>query len=207
MTFETINATLLTLAESVINLLLCCNPAIQQRLLKLDGKVIAVRLDTPGLSLSIQPNPNGLQLDLIERSDADVTLTGSASDFFQLLTAQEKSDALFGKSIAIEGDSGLATVFSQILIDAALDWEGILAEIIGDLPAHQLARYLRWKAAFYLNTGSSLMQNTEEYLHEEIRLLPTRAEIDHFLQQVDTLKEDTERAEARLQKLQQTLTN
>ena len=92
MPIETINATLLTLAESVINPLLCCNPAIQQRLLKLDGKVIAVRLDTPALSLSIQPNPNGLQLDLIERNDADVTLAGSASDFFRLLTAQEKSD-------------------------------------------------------------------------------------------------------------------
>lgn len=203
MSSETLSATLLSLAEAALNPLLCSNPAIQQRLADLDGRVIAVRLTQPELALSIQPNPGGLQLDLLERLDADVTLSGNSSAFLRLFLAQDKSTALFGKSIRIEGDSGLATRFSAILSDAALDWEALLADIIGDLPAHQLARYLRWKAAFYLNSGSSLLHNVEEYLHEEIRVLPTRVEIDYFLQQVDALKEATDRANARLQHLQQ----
>ncbi len=44
---------------------------------------------------------------------------------------------MFGKSISVSGDSALATRFSKILIDAALDWEAILAQLLGDLPAHE----------------------------------------------------------------------
>lgn len=201
MTFETINATLLTLTETSLNQLLGHNPEALRRLAELEGKVIGLKLEAPACSLSLRPHRKGLQIELIDQDDTDVTLSGNVSDFLRLLTAQEKTDALFGKSIRITGDSGLATRFSQILIDAGMDWEGILADIIGDLPAHQLGSYLRWKAAFYLNAGNSLMQNMEEYLKEEIRLLPTRPELEHFSDQVDTLSESTERAEARLQRL------
>lgn len=203
MTVEAINATLLTVAEAATNRVLLLNPLIAERLTALEGKVIAIQLTSPQIELSIQPGPQGLQIDMIERDDADVTLSGSATDFFKLLSARESSDAMFGKSISIQGDSALATRFSQILIDAALDWEGLLAEIMGDLPAYQLARYLRWKAGFYLNLGNSLMLNLEEYLKEEIRLLPTRPELELFSNQVDNLRRETERSAARIERLKQ----
>jgi len=200
-TFKTINATLLTLAETSLNQLLGHNPEALRRLAELEGKVIGINLSAPTCSLSLRPHGGGVQIERIDQDNADVTLSGSASDFFRLLTAQEKTDALFGKSIRVAGDSGLATRFSQILIESGMDWEGILADIIGDLPAHHLGDYLRWKAAFYFNAGNSLMQNMEEYLKEEIRLLPTQPELEHFSDQVDTLKEAVERSEARLQRL------
>ena len=205
MTIETINATLLTLAEGAVNKLLLLNPEVADRLTRLDGKVIAVQLTSPAMQLSIQPGPLGLQIDQIHRDDADVTLSGSAADFLRLLSAKESSDAMFGKSISISGDSGLATHFSQIMVDAALDWEGLMAQLIGDLPAHEIARYLRWKAEFYLNAGNSLMQNLEEYLKEEVRLLPTRPEVNHFSDQVDNLRRETERTAARIERLRQKL--
>lgn len=207
MTVEAINATLLTVAEAATNRVLLLNPLIAERLTELEGKVIAIQLTNPQIELSIQPGPQGLQIDMIERDDADVTLRGSTTDFFQLLSARESSDAMFGKSISIQGDSALATRFSQILIDAALDWEGLLAEIMGDLPAHQLARYLRWKAGFYLNLGNSLMLNLEEYLKEEIRLLPTRPELELFSNQVDNLRRETERSAARIERLKQKISS
>lgn len=203
MNIETLQATLLTLAESSANELLSHNPEALRRLSQLDGKVISIQLQSPTLQLSIQPHVNGLQLEQIIREDADVALTGTPSDFLRLLTSQEKSDALFGKSIQISGDSALATRFSQILIDAGMDWEGMLAGIIGDLPAHQLGNYLRWKVGFYLNAGSSLITNLEEYLKEEIRLLPTQPEVNHFNRQVSQLREDTDRIQARIERLQQ----
>ncbi|RTE67231.1 hypothetical protein EH243_03230 [Amphritea opalescens] len=205
MTIETINATLLTVAEAAINRLLLLNPETVDQLGELSGRVIAIRLTTPAIALSLQPSSDGIQIDMIERDEADVTLSGSVSDFLRLLNAAESSDAMFGKSIHLSGDNALANRFSQILIDAALDWEGILAQILGDLPAHELTRYLKWKAGFYLNTGSSLMRNVEEYLKEELRLLPSRAEINHFTAETDRLRQETERANARIERLRHRL--
>lgn len=196
-----INATLLTLAETSLNKLLLLSPETVDQLGQLSNKVIAIQLTSPAASLSLQPSERGLQIDMLERDDADVTLTGSASDFFRLLTAADNSDAMFGKSINVSGDSALATRFSKILIDAALDWEAILAQLLGDLPAHEIARYLRWKASLYLNIGNSLMLNLEEYLKEELRVLPSAPEISRFSSEVDRIRQETERLTARIERL------
>ncbi|UTW03156.1 SCP2 sterol-binding domain-containing protein [Amphritea atlantica] len=205
MTIETINATLLTLAESTINRLLLASPETVDRLGQLDGKVIAIQLTSPAISLSLQPSASGLQIDQIARDDADVTLTGTAADFFQLLSATDNSQAMFGKTIKLSGDSALATRFSQVMIDAALDWEGILAQTVGDLPAHELARLLKWKTRFYLQAGHSLVQNLEEYLKEELQLLPSQPQLKRFYTEVDSLRQETERAEARIERLRRQL--
>lgn len=205
MTFETINATLLTLAESTINRLLLVRPETVAQLGRLDGKVIAIQLTSPAMSLSLQPSTAGLQIDQIERDDADVTLSGTAADFFQLLSAADSSEAMFGKTIKLSGDSALATRFSQVMVDAALDWEGILAQVIGDLPAHEVARLLKWKTRFYLQAGHSLVQNFEEYIKEELQLLPSQPQLKRFYSEVDSLRQETERAEARIERLRRKL--
>lgn len=205
MTFETINATLLTLAESTINRLLLVRPETVAQLGQLDGKVIAIQLTSPAMSLSLQPSTAGLQIDQIERDDADVTLSGTAADFFQLLSAADSSEAMFGKTIKLSGDSALATRFSQVMVDAALDWEGILAQVMGDLPAHELARLLKWKSRFYLQAGHSLVQNFEEYIKEELQLLPSQPQLKRFYSEVDSLRQETERAEAKIERLRRKL--
>ncbi|WP_271271901.1 ubiquinone biosynthesis accessory factor UbiJ [Aliamphritea hakodatensis] len=205
MAAELFGATLLTLAEAAVNPLLCRNPDIARRLARLNGKIIAVELTDANLHLSIQPHASGLQMDLMQRDDADVTLSGTCGDFLTLLSSKDQQDAMFGKSIRISGESALATRFTNILKDAALDWEGILASIIGDLPAGQLAAFIRYKANFYLQAGQSLKLNLEEYLKEEIHLLPTRPEIEHFLNQVGKVRQGTDRIEARIAQLQSKL--
>ncbi|NCC30261.1 MAG: sterol-binding protein, partial [Gammaproteobacteria bacterium] len=41
----------------------------------------------------------------------------------------------------------------------------------------------------------------QEYLQEEARLTPTRYEVEAYLTQVDILRDDVERAEARIERL------
>ena len=43
-----------------------------------------------------------------------------------------------------------------------------------------------------------MRQNLSEYLQEESRAVPSRHEVDTFRQQVDTLRDDVARFEARL---------
>jgi ubiquinone biosynthesis protein UbiJ len=45
------------------------------------------------------------------------------------------------------------------------------------------------------------MQDPSEYLQEETRLVTTGFELEDFARQVDTLRNDTDRLQARLQRL------
>jgi ubiquinone biosynthesis protein UbiJ len=45
------------------------------------------------------------------------------------------------------------------------------------------------------------MRQTEEYIHEEGRLLPPRAEIEDFFTNISKLKDDTDRLAAKITKL------
>lgn len=199
---EMLHATAMTLAEESINRLLARDPVTLDRLAGLGGKVIAVQLSIPALSLYLLPNSEGLQIQSVYEGTADVTLSGGPSDFIRLLTSREKNDALFGNGVGVSGDSGLATRLQQILADTHIDWEGMLGDLIGDLPAHQASNLLRWKFDSYRRTGSSFIHNLEEYLTEEARMLPTAPEVNGFLQDVDQLRERLDRLSARVQALQ-----
>ncbi len=200
-----LNATLLTFAEESCNQLLRQDPATLNQLQALQGKVIAIEIDSPAFHLSLLPHNEGLQIQQDYAGDADVTLSGSPSDFLRLLSSPDKADAMFGKGIQIRGDSALATRFQKILSSAHIDWEEKLGDLIGDLPAHQLAALMRWKGNSYKNAASSLMLNLEEYLKEESGLIPARPEVEGFLEEVDALREGADRLEARLEILQQQL--
>ncbi len=195
---EMLQASLFTSAETAINALLQRDPVSLQHLGRLDGKVIAIELTQPSLNIYLLPNPDGLQIQSVFHGDVDATLRGSLNDFATLLRSQDKADAMFGKSIEISGDSALANRFQQIIADLKIDWEAMLADLIGDLPAHQVALYASWKAQWYKNSGTSLLLNLEEYLKEEVRLVPTRPEADALYQQIENLQERVERAAARL---------
>ena len=196
-----LQATLLTTAEEIINQLLKRDPVTLQHLTQLNGKVIAVQLTQPEMALFLLPNSEGLQVQSVYNDDPDATLSGGATDFFTLLSSQNKADAMFGKSIHICGDSALATRLQQILSEARIDWEEILSEVIGELPTHQLVLYAAWKAQWYMNTADSLLQNLDEYLKEEARIVPTRPEADFFYDEIEAIQERVERLNARYKQL------
>ena len=47
-----------------------------------------------------------------------------------------------------------------------------------------------------------MLQDAGEYLKYERELLPDRAQVETFMQQVDVVRDDVERLEARVQRLQ-----
>lgn len=195
---EMLQATLFTTAEEICNQLLKRDPVTLQHLERLSGKVIAIELTQPQLSLFLLPNADGLQLQSIYNDTPDTILSGRAIDFLTLITRADRADAMFGKTIQITGDTVLATRLQEILADAQIDWEAMIANLIGELPAHQLALYASWKAQWYKKAGTSALQNLDEYLKEEFRVIPTRPEVNKFYSEVDTLRERVERLSARI---------
>ncbi|WP_020681996.1 ubiquinone biosynthesis accessory factor UbiJ [Marinobacterium rhizophilum] len=196
------NATLMTLLEQSLNRLLSRDPVTLRALGRLDGRVIALEISSPvPMKLFLIPNNEGLQLQQHYGDEPDASIAGSASALLRLVSSEDKAAALFGKGVTISGDSVLANRLQAILADSDIDWEGLLADQIGDLAAHQAANFVRQQRSYWRQTGSSLSHNLGEYLQEEALLLPPRAELEGFMADVDTLRQRSDRLEARLQRL------
>ena len=78
-------------------------------------------------------------------------------------------------------------------------------DLVGDRLAHQAGRALRHGRDYATATGRTLRQDLSEYLTEEARLLPTRPELERFHADVDILRDDAERLQAQLQRLERRL--
>jgi len=103
---------------------------------------------------------------------------------------------------AIEGDAEVAQKFRELLAQAQPDFEEELSRVIGDVAARQVANFARGFLDWGRKAGGSLATNVAEYLQEEGRDLPTRTETEEFLAGVDRLRDDAERLEARLARLE-----
>jgi ubiquinone biosynthesis protein UbiJ len=77
-----------------------------------------------------------------------------------------------------------------------------LSRVIGDVAAHQVGNAARAFLEFGRRAAGTLAQNVAEYLQEEGRDVPARTEAEEFNVEVDRLRDDVERLEARLALLQ-----
>ena len=58
---------------------------------------------------------------------------------------------------------------------------------------------------WFAETGEAMQENVSEYVQEESRVLPAQAEADMLFDDVDTLRADYDRLEARVKRIQKKL--
>ncbi|PID49428.1 MAG: Sterol-binding domain protein [Proteobacteria bacterium] len=172
-----------------------------QQLQALQGKLIALHISQPTLTLYFMPTSTDIRVMTHHNADPDVSIYGSALALMRMSTAEDSNKAMLEQGIRIEGDLGTGERFSAILRSANLDWEELLAQSIGDTAAHQIGSTGRAAQNWLKDTTQSLTLNTQEYLQEEIHLLPSSIEVQYFKDEVDTLRLDTERLAARINRL------
>jgi len=189
--------------ESALDLYLKQDPGALQRCAEMDGKVIA--LDVTGLDLSLYfvPGPDGILVAGHYEDEPDTRLRASPLGFARL-SLGPREDALFEGAVDIQGDTDTGEQFQDILSAVDLDWEEQLSRITGDVIAHQTGKLARKVTQFINNSHNTLQQDVSEYLQEEVRLLPARAEVDYFLEEVDQLRADVDRLSARIDRLSRT---
>jgi len=199
MPLQMLSAGLLSLAEQSLNRVLNQDPVTLDRLGELGGKVVAIEASAPAFKLYLLPHSEGIDLLGHYGGEPDVRLSGTALSLARLPIAG--NEVLFGKGVGLQGDATLAHRLQAILADTRIDWEAWLGDLLGDAAGHEVARVLRALGGYSRDTARSLLLDTREYLQEEAQLLPTRVEIDIFLDEVDELREAADRLEARINRL------
>jgi len=189
--------------EEALNRYLSLDPSARKSMERLHGRVIAFEILGLALTLYLIPGPGRLQLVEIYEGEPDCCISGTPLALARMGDHQANSDQLFTREVEITGDSQLAHQLGMILSDMEIDWEEQLSRVTGDLIAHRLGNLWRGTLSWGTNTATTLNLNIQEYLQQELRLLPSRLEIEHFLAGVDTLRDDVDRLQARINRLQQ----
>ena len=196
---------LLASVENGVNRILRLDSTAMARLQPLTGKVIAVECAAPALQLFILPSDEGLLLATQWAADADCTLRAPAASLMRLVLSKDKTAVLHSPEVDLEGDSHVLMALAQVLQDLELDWEYELSRWLGPVATALIGGHLRSRANWYQQGFASLNQNLAEYLSEEARTLVGQREAQARFDELDQLKLDLDRLEARFERLGRSL--
>jgi len=177
-------------------------PNSPQYLAPLAGKVICLRLMPIDLRVYLCPDESGMDILPNFGGKPDVTLTGSPLAFARMGLSDTPRRALFEGDIIVEGDMTTAQRFQTLFDRLDIDWEGLLARFTGQSLAARIASDMRGIHAWGKESVEVMGMNIAEYLQEESRELPAAPEADIFYEDVDTLRADCDRLEARVLRLE-----
>lgn len=196
--------------EFVLNRYLRFDPAALQRLQAFSGKVIALELQGLDWVFYLMPGCDGIRALNTYSGTVDTRLSGTPWAMMRMGTQKETDGetraALFSGTVRISGDAELGRQFKAVLDSVEIDWEELLAQVTGDVIAHQVGNAVSSAQIWGRQVLDTLGQNFVEYQQEEIRNLPNKHEVEAWFASIDRLRDDVARLEQRTHRLQGRLT-
>ena len=192
-------------AENLINGALKYDPATLRKMGELEGKLLLIESTVPPLKLAMETNSQGIMLHSNWQDKADTTVSGSLVAIAGLAVNSASQASFSGSGVKVSGDLNFLIEISRLMSELDVDWEAILAAVVGDIPAHLMAEKLRKSASMAKDIGRRAKSSAAEVAQEELRVTPTSPEFDGFSKQVRELSSGVERAAARINKSGQIL--
>lgn len=198
---------LVSALDAALNRVLQLDPRAEQRIHAMEGKLLALHIRGPNLTLYLLPVDGRLQVHSFAEGHIDTTISATPFGLTRLALQKDASDAMFKGDVKIVGDVEFGQAIKALLGNIDIDWEELLSKVIGDVAAHQVGRGVRGLINWGEQAGDSLQQDLAELLQHEMRVLPQRVDIEQFLDNVDALRADFERFELRLSRFEQRMNN
>ena len=183
------------------------DPDTLERLAKLDGKLIAIDIKKVNLTLCLAIESDGIAiLPEPENSElVDVRLKAKPSTLLKIARDGMEDAELEKGELEIEGDAITGQRFASMLNALDIDWEELVSEKIGDVPARLLFQFFDQTRTWQAETKHTIQANLSEFLTEEAQITSHVDTVDHFVNGVYMLRNDTARLEARLQQFKKRL--
>ena len=196
-----IETALLASVENAINAALRQDPASLARLAEESGSLVAVEMPLPPVRFYMLVVDDGVQLYHQSDSAADVSVRGGPLDLAAQLLGWKTAPGVIGGPLRIQGDRELLQRLSAIVSELDIDWGGLLAPVFGDELAAQIDHGARTLFSWARNAFSQIGNQFGDYLHFESGLIPSRQALREFGHDVDELRMDADRLEARINQL------
>ena len=168
---------------------------------QLDGTTVAVQVRDTALAMYFQIDDEVIVLAADSEQEPDVIISGSLLSLARL-AGPSGEDAVRDGSVELSGDVETAHAFQKLLGYARPDIEEELSRLVGDVASHRVGEMARGVSDWARGARRTMGSNVREYFQEESRELPSRYEVEKFSQQVDSLRDDVARLEARFKKFE-----
>lgn len=191
-------STILKPIELALNAAIDQDPETKAKLDQFESRYIVINIKDFNQTIVITITNRRLYFTTVAEQTVTLTITGNALTLVKLGSDPE---SLFSADIDINGDVQFAKQLRDLLAGFDFDWEAQLARFTGDTLAYPISHGIRQATSWAKNTHLSMQQNIAEYLREESLMLPDKSQIKSYMHNIDTLRADLDRLEARIKRL------
>jgi len=186
--------------ETSLNTLINDDPELGRRLARLKGQVIQVHLKELNKTLTFIFSQ---QIDVLANyeGEPDCYLSLNLSVLPELREQSNITKLIKQDKLVLEGDIQLAQKFSQLMTDCKPDIEEWLSRVTGDVVAHTVVQGAANVGQFFMSQAAKHQDHLAQVLTEEWKIAPAPLEVAHFCDQVDEVKSQASRVEAKLNQL------
>ena len=199
------------LAESALNHFLRLDSEFLDALEPLQDKILAIEFTGIEKTVYAQLGVEGVTLleqedleSLRPNGDADVSFVGSPPAMLRMVSAMRRGTSAIGEDVRITGDLSVLESLNFACQRLDIDIEELLSRYVGDVASHEIGRVAQAFWSWSRRTRDTLLVDTGEYLVEELRVSPPAVELEDFAAEVDRLRDDAERLEKRVARLETT---
>jgi ubiquinone biosynthesis protein UbiJ len=186
--------------ETALNHALSLDPDTQSKLAALNGRSVQLHLRGAELTLAITVQDGRLKVGPAPDT-CDLRVAATPGSLLSMMFRRHGDSMAPGK-VEIAGDADLARRLEKLAGGFAPDFEDAFARTFGDVLGVPLAKAVRDGLAHARETSSHLTQDGAAWLRDEARIALAPGEVESFLDEVDALRERTERLDARLARLE-----
>lgn len=192
---------LLAFGQRLLNQQIRASTAARARLEELEGKRFAVTVRGSDFRVVAESADGELRLSHGAGDGCDVELSAGAFELLRLARNASLSE-LKDAGASLSGDIRTAEAFAELMRLAIPEPEAVLADWVGDIPAHALGQAARGVTGWSAKAVRAMEQNVGEYLQEEDPTLVPPALARNFAAEVERIRDDVERAERRIDRLE-----
>ncbi len=192
-----ISAAITASIESVINTAFKYDPASQQKIAEITD-VLAIESTAPALTIYCHGTSDGVRIMSHCEAPTATQLIGTPLALISLL---KKPTTLAGSGVELVGSVGLLQRWQAILNDLDIDWEDAISNVLGDIAGPMAGKIISSGLNWSRQQNAEQARLLKEYITEELKVTPSKAEITGFSEAVGEIKMDAERLQARFSQL------
>ncbi|MDD7804607.1 MAG: hypothetical protein PUP46_03345 [Endozoicomonas sp. (ex Botrylloides leachii)] len=183
-----VKAALLAGLEKQLDAALMLDPVSMTEIGKMAGIVVEVYCTEPKFKCYASLEKASIRLLGYYENEVDAGVRGPLMTLADLIMRRNQPIANI-TGLSSWGREDVLDRLSSILLLIELDWESVLCRSFGDVGGHLLAQGVRFLSKQAEGVRTIAAENLTDYLQEELRLVPSRNELDTFTVDVIELQE------------------